>query len=216
MRKSPFWMVRVPVKWRIIFASLLFAQMGPAAGTSSANLLELFPSLSDLPDAPAVAIELGWQGLSLISPVQAKYLLGLHGDQFKGQGRFKVATATATRDIIVPRDLLRRFLAAAIKVTLVEREYQPRITHTDDYPSVAITVQTQRGELSIETRSQPHRSSEKYRDATPWAIHYSGRTFVVTADDLDRALDPLLSRLQYDEVTGELAKEIRSSHDRGQ
>lgn len=207
MRTSPARLVRKPIKWGIILASLLFAQIVPVACTAAATLPELFPSLADLPEANALAIELGWQGLSPISPVQAKYLLGLHNDQFDGKGRFKVATATATRDIIVPRNLVRQFLAAAIKVTLLEQEYQPRIMHTDDYPSVAITVHTQQGELSIETRSQPRGStSEKYWDATPWAIHFSGRTFVVTADDLDRALDPLLSRLQYDEVIGELAR----------
>jgi hypothetical protein len=215
MRANPSWIVRKPIQWAIILASLLFAQIVPAASTSAATLTELFRLLADLPNANAVTIELGWQGLSPISPVQAKYLLGLHNDQFEGQGRFKVATAAATRDIVVPRNLIRQFLAAAIKVTLVEQEYKPRITHTDDYPSVAITVQTQQGELSIETRSQPHRSASEKWDVTPWAIRYSGRTFVVAADDLDRALDPLLPRLQYDEVIGELAKELRSSHDRG-
>ena len=214
MRTSPSRMVRKPIKLGVILASLLFAQMVPAASPST--LPELFPALADLPDANAVGIALGWQGLSPISPVLATYPLELHNDQFKGKASFRVATATATRDVAVPRDLVRGLLAAANKVTLVEQEYQPRITHTDDYPSVAITVPTRQGELSIETRSQPLRSaSEKHWDATPWAIHYSGRTFVVTADDLDRALDAVLPSLQYDEVTGALAKEIRSPPDRG-
>jgi len=193
-----------------ILACLLFLQMVPAASTSAATLPELFPALADLPEANSVAIELGWQGLSPLSPVEASYRLELRDGQFEGKGRFRVATATATRDIVVPRDLMRGFLAAVIRVALVEKEYRPRITHTDDYPTVSFAVQTKQGNLTIASRSQPQKSaSGKYWDATPWAIGYSGRTFVVTAADLDQALDPLWTRLQYDEVTGELAKQVR-------
>lgn len=215
MQTRPFWRVCKPIEWGSVLAFLLFAQIAATAGASAATLPELFPSLADLPDANGVGISLGWQGLSPVSPIQATYLLRLHGDQFEGQGQFRVATATAARDISVPHDLVRRFLAAAIRVPIAEREYQPRFTHTDDYPSVAIIVQARQSELSIETRSQPQITSEKYWDATPWAIHYSGRTFVVTADDLDRALAPILPSLRYDEVSSELAKKVRSSPEGG-
>lgn len=210
MPGTPFRIARGSTKWGTILVSLLFLQMVPAACTSAATLPELFPSLADLPEANTVAIELGWQGLSPLSPVEASYLLELRNGQFEGKARFKVATAAAIRDIVVPRDIVRAFLAAAIRVKLVEKEYQPRIAHTDDYPSVAVAVGTKQGKLTIATRSQPQKSaSGKYWDATPWAISFSGRTFVVTANDLDQALDPLWARLQYDEVTGELAKQIR-------
>jgi hypothetical protein len=192
----------------------MFLQMVAAGRSSAATLPELFPSLADLPQAAALAIQLGWQGLSPISPVEADYLLELHNDQFAGKGEFRVATATATRNITVPRDLVRAFLVAATKVSLVEKDYQPHITHTDDYPFVAVVVPTKQGDLHIETRSQPQRSaSGKYWDATPWAISHAGRTFVVAADDLDQALEPLWHRLQYDEVTGELAKKTGPSND---
>jgi hypothetical protein len=197
-------------KWATTLACLLFLQMVPVAGASAATLPELFPGLADLPDARTVVIELGWQGLSPLSPVEANYRLELRDGQFEGKGRFKVASATATRDIVVPRDLMRAFLAAATRVALVEKKYQPRITHTDDYPTVTVAVQTKQGNVTIATRSQPQKSaSGNHWDSTPWAIDYSGRTFVVTSEDLDQALDPLWTRLQYDEVTGELAKQIR-------
>ena len=170
-----------------------FCKWFRSACTSAATLPELFPSLADLPEANTVAIELGWQGLSPLSPVEANYLLELRNGQFEGKARFKVATAAATRDIVVPHDLVRAFLAAATRVKLVEKEYQPRIAHTDDYPSVAVAVGTRQGELTITTRSQPQKSaSGKYWDATPWAIRYSESTFVVTADDLDQHLGPIM------------------------
>lgn len=203
-------------KWGLLFAAVLFPQIVPATSAPAHTLPELFPSLTDLPEAQTLAIQLGWQGLSLLSPIKANYLLELHDDRFEGKGRFKVATASTTRNIVVPRDLVRAFLAAATKVKLTEKEYQPRITHTDDYPSVAVIVQTKQGELTIATQSQPQKStSGRYWDATPWAIRYSGRAFVVTDSDLDQALDPLWTRLQYDQVTGELAKEIKLPQDQG-
>jgi hypothetical protein len=197
-------------KWATTLACLLFLQMVPAAGTSAATLPELFPGLADLPEARTVVIELEWQGLSPLSPVEANYRLELRDGQFEGKGRFKVATATTTRDIVVPRDLMSAFLAAATRVALVEKEYQPRITHTDDYPTVTVAVQTKQGNVTIATRSQPQKTaSGNHWDSTPWAIDYSGRTFVVTSEDLDQALDPLWTPLRYDEVTGELAKQVR-------
>jgi hypothetical protein len=196
-------------KWATPLACLVFLQMVPAVGTSAATLPELFPGLADLPEASTVVIELGWQGLSPLSPVEANYRLELRDGQFEGKGRFKVATATATRDVVVPRDLMRAFLAAATRVALVEKEYQPRITHTD-YPTVTVAVQTRQGKVTIATRSQPQKSaSGNHWDATPWAIDYSGRTFIVTSQDPVQALDPLWTRLRYDEVTGELAKQVR-------
>jgi hypothetical protein len=200
----------------VLFVGLLCLQTIPTAGSQTTTLPDLFPALADLPQTTTLAIELDWQGLSPLSPIEANYLLELHNDRFMGKATFKVATATAVRDVVVPRDLVRAFLVAATRVELIEKSYQPRITHTDDYPSSAVVVNTRRGDLTIETRSQPRRStSGKYWDATPWAMYYSGRTFVVTADDLDQALDALWPHLQYDEITGELAKQLKSSHDQG-
>jgi hypothetical protein len=216
MAASPARVAPGLAKWVVILASLFFLQMIPAACTSAATLPELFPVLANLPESTALAIQLGWQGLSPLSPVEANYLLELHEDQFVGKGGFRVATATAIREIAVPRELVRAFLTAATKVKLVEKDYEARITHTDDYPSVSVVVPTKQGALIIETQSQPVRSaSGKYWDATPWAIRYSERTFVVTDHDLDEALDPLWARLQYDEITGELAKEIKPSNAQG-
>jgi hypothetical protein len=120
-----------------------------------------------------------------------------------------VATASATRAITIPRDAVRAFLTAAGNVQLVEKDYVPRITHTDDYPSLSFGVDTEQGPLEIETQSQPQLPiSGDYLDRTPWAIYYLHRTFVVTANDLDRALAPFEPRLQYAAVCDELESEI--------
>ena len=182
---------------------------------SSTTLTKLFPDLADLSDAKSVAIGFGWLGLSPLSPVSAAYLLELRNDQFEADGRFNVASASATRPIKIPRDVLKTFLAAASDVELKEGEYQPRIEHTDDYPSLEISVPTAQGLLKIWTNSQSRKSkSGTYVDRTPWAIGYLGRTFVVETTALDDAFEPIEPRLEYDDVFNKLADQIRARNRR--
>jgi hypothetical protein len=192
-----------------IFVAAAVLQFVPTARTDPTTLPKLFPALTDLPESKALVISMTWLGLSPLSPVRADYMLNLHNDQFEGVAHFKVAEAkSAKRSIAVPHDLIRTFLAATSKVEVVEKPYQPRITHTDDYPSISIGVPVQDGQLIVGTNSQEQQSgSEAYADRTPWAITFAGRTFVVTASDLDKAFDPLLPALQYDDAIKELEKQ---------
>jgi hypothetical protein len=210
---------RTEVGLAIAFVLALFVQIAaPAvgqdrvpAGVDSANISKLFPDLGDLSDITTLGIVVGWLGLSQLSPISADYSLKLREDEFEGKGRFKVASAGATRSITVPRDVVRGFMAAVEKVELVEEKYEPRITHTDDYPSLTISVQTKRGPLTVGTRSQPQRSkSGNYVDRTPWVVEYLGRTFVVAANDLDQAFGPFERYLQEDGVFEELTNEMHS------
>jgi hypothetical protein len=186
-------------------------QLISTARAGSATLPQLFPVLVDLPKATALTIAIGWNGLSPLAPISADYSIELKNDQFEGMGNFKVAAMTATRTIVIPTDIVRSFLMAVIRVELVEKNYVPRITRTDDYPSFSVAVKTELGPLVIATQSQTLRpNTGTYVDRTPWAIRYSDRTFVVTASDLDQALGPLEPYLQENEVVKELANQIRS------
>jgi hypothetical protein len=193
----------------IAVAAVLFRQ-APVSYGKSITLAQDFPELADLPNARAVQIEIGWMGLSPHSPLTAAYLLDLRNNQYEGTGMFVVATEHASRPISVPRDAVRSFLTAAINVEMAEKEYTARITHTDDYPSLAFAIDTEKGPLQIETRSQAQRiASASYLDWSPWAIHYLHRTFVVTASDLDRAVDSLLPLLKYNEAWDSLEAKLR-------
>ena len=201
---------RIRSEFGTIFAFLLLCLVPTSCG-KPITLPQLFPALTGLSDAPALKIAVGWMGLSLLSPISADYPLKLQNDQFEGVGTFKMATATTTRAIVIPRDPVRAFLTAVGKVELVEKEYKPRIGHTDDYPSLGFEVDTAQGPLKIETQSQARQSdSGNYPDRTPWAIYYLGRTFVVIASDLDRAFEALEPYLQYDEMHDQLRKELLS------
>ena len=195
--------------------AVLFLVIGfaVAAMPRSTSLARQFPELADLSETKTVVIGIQWLGLSTLSPMIADYLLELHDDQFVGQGQFKVAEAPAvSRPITVPRDVMRAFLAVASKVWMVEGEYQPRIEHTDDYPSLEFDVATKQGLLRIGTRSQlKDAESGTYLDRTPWSISYLNRSFVVTASDLDRAYEPFGPYLREDEIFEELRKNVMES-----
>ncbi len=184
-----------------------------AAMPRPTSLMRQFPELADLSETKTVVIGIQWLGLSTLSPMIADYLLELHDDQFVGQGQFKVAEAPAvSRPITVPGDVMRAFLAVASKVRMVEGEYQPRIEHTDDYPSLEFDVATKQGLLRIGTRSQlKDAESGTYLDRTPWSISYLNRSFVVTASDLDRAYEPFGQYLRDDEIFQELRKNVTDS-----
>jgi hypothetical protein len=193
-------------------AVVLTIAVAAAASSRSTTLPQLFPELADMAETTGVAISVGWMGLSPLSPMTAGYFLDLHGDQFEGPGFFQVAKAPSEkRAIAVPRDLVRALLTAANKVQVVEGEYQARIEHTDDYPSLDVEVLIKRELLRIGSQSQQRQpKSGNYLDRTPWHIDYRKRTFVVTATDLDRAFAALQPYLQDDNVFEELMKKYGS------
>ena len=199
---------------RLASAALVLAiGFAVAATTRSTTLARQFPELADLSETKTVVIGIQWLGLSTLSPMIANYLLELHDDQFAGQGQFKVADAPAvSRPITVPRDVIRAFLAVASKVRMVEGEYKPHIDHTDDYPSLEFDVATKQGLLRVGTSSQlKYAESGTYPDRTPWSISYLNRSFVVTANDLDRAYEPFGQYLRDDEIFQELGKNVTES-----
>jgi hypothetical protein len=201
---------------RICAVSVLVTGLGlaPVASVNApvaTTLSKSFPDLPDLSETTNLIIGVEWLGLSPLSPVSYYYLLELRDGQFEGEGKFKAAAASTTRAVTVPRDLVRAFLAAVAKVEIVEEKYQPRITHTDDYPSLSIAVPTRQGPLTIGTSSQAQRpKSGTYLDRSPWVIGYQGRTFVVRAADLDQAFEPIEPCLEQESAFEELTGQIRS------
>jgi hypothetical protein len=194
-------------------AVVLTIAVAAAALPRSTTLPQLFPELADMPETNGVAIGIGWMGLSRLSPITAGYFLELHGDQFEGPGFFQVAKAPGEkRAIAVPRDIVRAFLTAVNNVPVVEGEYQARIEHTDDYPSLDVQVSIKQVSikqelLRIGSQSQQRQpKSGNYPDRTPWYVDYRKRSFVVTATDLDQAFGALEPYLQDEKVIDELVK----------
>lgn len=173
---------------------------GKESVLSGPRLLELFPEMSGVLDMTAFRVSNKWMGLSRLSPAIFEVALVLDSDRFEGEASVRYGgegrdTLQATkRKVFAPRDAVRAFLCTALQAPLEERTYKPYIAHTDDYPDLNFTFQGQSGPLTIFTRSQPQINQSRWVQ-TPWAISYADRTFVVSAPDIDSALDGLLPSL---------------------
>jgi hypothetical protein len=173
---------------------------GKASVAIGPRLLELFPEMSGVLDTTAFRVSNKWTGESLLSPAILEVALALDGDRFEGEASLgygaqgKDSPLATKRKVVVSRDAVRAFLCAALQAPLEEQDYKPYIAHTDDYPDLNFTFQGQRGPITIFTRSQPHVVQSQWV-VTPWAIGYADRVFVVSAPDIDSALDRLLPSL---------------------
>jgi hypothetical protein len=173
---------------------------GKESVMSGPRLLELFPEMSGMLDVTAFHVSNKWMGLSRLSPAIVEVALVLDGDRFEGEASVRYGgegrdTFQATkRKVFASRDAVRAFLCAALQAPTEERDYKPYIGHTDDYPDLNFTFQGQRGPVTIFTRSQPHIVPPQWVQ-TPWAINYADRVFVVSAPDIDSALDRLTQSL---------------------
>jgi hypothetical protein len=161
--------------------------------TAKTRFLDLLPETSDLLDATALQVTNTWIGEPSDPSVTFGSALTLVGDEFKGDGELHNSregdngSPPKKRNSAISRDDARAFLCAALQAPVEERAYEPYISHTDDYPALSFKFEGRTGPLKVFTQSQPH-VVQSHWVRTPWAIVYHGRTFVVTAADIDLAL----------------------------
>jgi hypothetical protein len=129
-----------------------------------------------------------WSGLSLFGPMHSEYTLDLDGDRFKGTAYVGVISGTATSAALVRRNDVMTFARAVLGTAVEEGPYEPRICHTDDYPSLEIRLQNGRQKLRIWSTSQ---------ELTPWGIEFDNRSFVAETPELGKALEPLMIQLDW-------------------
>jgi len=200
-------------------ASLLLADLGnaqangsPSSGTTAASKIgvisRLVPDLASLPETETLRVLYQWQGLAPESPVAVEYSLALKSDVFEGKAVHTqekappnknvsgVAPGNGNRvivektDVAIPRDVVRAFLHTVLNTSAEEKDYVPRLDHTDDYPSLAFEVPGPNGNAVIGTASQPM-SLNGHLSRAPWVIFYADHTYVISTDEIDAALEPL-------------------------
>jgi hypothetical protein len=92
--------------------------------------------------------------------------------------------ARTPEGVRVSQERLERFLETLVSAPLLPGPYRPRMTRTDDYPSIRISIRTGSRELVVSTESQG-------RDHVPWAATVAGVTYVIPDDTPARALAAL-------------------------
>lgn len=143
----------------------------------------------------AIRIEYRWDGLSRIAPLSRTYELTPSYGTFTGQATFVVAARSKQPfhdqlNVSVPKAALAEFLATLGSATPVDKPYEPPRA-LDDYPYVAITLDTAQGVILIQSES----IGPGY---APWKVTSADKTFVIDSDIPNRALNVLGPYLHED------------------
>lgn len=166
--------------------------VAPAAtvGFPTANL-----TFEQLRQARSIRIEDDWTGLSLVAPIVAHYDLHRRNGGFSGKANFSVAgyrqERTAVKDISIPEDVALAFLKLLSESPTEYGYYEPRIEHTDDYPSISIQIGLENDIVEFYTGSQ----GETH---VPWAVKVRGSPYVINSDLPAQALALLEPYLEKD------------------
>lgn len=149
-------------------------------------------TLARLREAVAVEIEDAWVGLG--NPHKVLYELERQGSGLTGKARFEAGWSeevTATADITISEDTTLKFLETLAQSPAVYGHYEPRIEHTDDYPSLSIDIRLPDQPVHFYSRSQ----GETH---VPWGLDIQDNTFIINSDEPAKALDLLKPYLKRD------------------
>ncbi len=160
------------------------------------------PGLAEaLEDVTAIHLEDDWSGLAGASPVEAHFDFARQGEGYVGTGRLAVLGSyyrrplppPATRAVAIPPDAARAFFALLATTPGQAGAYSPRISHTDDYPSLRIVLTTTHGEVTIYSQSQGTAH-------VPWGLRIEGGRWEYTVDNdtPQRAIALLMPYLDYE------------------
>lgn len=162
-----------------------------------------------LTEATTIGLQNDWAGFAPDAPLEAHYTLERGADGFSGEGNFSMGgysgdPVTAWEAITVPADVAQKFLQVLEDPNLPMKEgpYEPRIDHTDDYPSVGIQIGLPGGEqVSFYSGSQGV-------DYVPWGLSYKGKTYTVDSALPAKAMYTLGPYLKREEVLGRLEQQM--------
>jgi len=154
----------------------------------------LFPAQISITDLQTVHIQNHWMGLSRIAPIKADYYLNLTADgTLTGTATYSIThdEITETVDITIPADVIDTFIDKLESAKLQRGTYTPFSQWTDDYPSLAININTVNTIISIYSTSQ----GEFH---VPWGATIDGTDYIINSTIPAEALDILTPYLKQD------------------
>lgn len=128
-------------------------------------------------EASSVTINVSWAGL--FGSLDEKTTMSRDDDEFRlqrGDGE------------VVSSDIVAAFLATLAVAPILERDYEPTLIYTDDYPFVEIEITTSTGLVTFTSQSQGP-------GMVPWKVDVAGRSYVIPDDRPARALKILADDL---------------------
>lgn len=163
--------------------------------------------LIDVRRASLVVIHDVWTGYNPHSPIARIWTLrrGPSGE-FAGEGRFSTSSvAEQNVEVTIDATKAAEFLDAVAKATVTSGEYEPLVTHTDDFPHIEVAfhvavpdIWRRQGVALLFTESQGQFHS-------PWGACVGGKRGVIPGTEVGRALSKLdrpLKRGTLDKMIG--------------
>ncbi|NOY91473.1 MAG: hypothetical protein GXP55_09705 [Deltaproteobacteria bacterium] len=120
-------------------------------------------ALAALPAATTVHLRAGWRGYSPRSPISHTYDFELTPEGFRVRTVCRSAGEGELDSVNVPAEQVTRLLARLATVDASPGPYEALIRHTDDYPDVAMEIDSPVGSVSFSSQSQG-------REHAPWQI----------------------------------------------
>ena len=146
--------------------------------------------LGAIRDTREIDILLEWTGLGV--PAQEHFVLVRSASGFQGRKTSKRGHAAPPQEpqeqdvtLTLTLDAGESFFEALVSVPLLKTNYVPHITHTDDYPSIRVSLKTDGEAVTFSTESQG-------KGHVPWAVKVKGSTYVVPSASPAHA--PMTSR----------------------
>jgi hypothetical protein len=160
---------------------------------------------SDLSKIRSIDIQDNWMGLTEFGPVGRHFVLKPAGDRFEGKAEFSLGggpmKTTREAPIAIPRETVQGFLDLLSKSPLEKGTYKPKITHTDDYPSLRIELESGANKFAFFSDSQDD-------GAIPWGASLGGVSYIVNSRNPFDALVKFKPYLKED-VLAKFMEEIR-------
>lgn len=146
--------------------------------------------------ATVLTIRDDWNGLSPVAPIEAHYTLQRQGDRFTGTARFGAggygpSIRVAETPITIPPEAFMAYLHLLEQAPVTTGSYSPRITHTDDYPHIALSFEGPDGPTTLLTESNT-------KDRAPWSIWTPEKVYVINDAQPTTAFEVLRRHLRPD------------------
>ena len=151
-------------------------------------------------DARTVEIKYYWMGLSVNSPVDGVYRFERQGNVFTGTVQLSLGANEYYKQAgplpaTIPDSAMRAFLRTLAAAPRQPGVYNPRMSHTDDYPESTITLRSDAGVVEFFSSSQG--------DASPWRVTIGGQQYVsdsTVPSEAMRHLTPFMRRTELDSI----------------
>ncbi len=153
-------------------------------------------------------IEISDEWIGLGPKTKNKIILHKINSEFLGYANFSFGGTEFKEinkelDFIISPESINKFLITLSNIRVEEEIYEPKITHTDDYPYISFRLKTMDDSLIIYSESQD--------DYIPWGIEYHKKEYISKSKLIYSSFDNMKSYLNYN-IYDEIVREALNKY----